>query len=117
MQSSDRSHIRRSGLRPRPVIFRGNDAAIAEPHAAEKAVLQHQLMIERGRDMGRDQDGQQRRKGRMAWNVGSTAKLSGRGGPLGWNAPLMSHPVDHPLAIIRNTITYNPTCAIEASRS
>jgi hypothetical protein len=91
------------------LFFCGSDRAFAEPHAAEKAVFQHELMVERGADMACDQNGQQRREKRMAWNVGNIAKVSGKGSPLRWNTlrfrPAMI-PVEYPLAIIKNTITY-----------
>src|SRR5205814_426571 len=47
------------------LFLRGNDRTFAEPYAAEKAVFHHELMVERGRDMGRDQNGQQCCKSRM----------------------------------------------------
>src|SRR5882757_4259181 len=40
-------------------IFCGNDRAFAEPHAAEKAVFQHKLVVDRSCDVTRDQNNQQ----------------------------------------------------------
>src|ERR1700681_3656330 len=60
------------------LFFCGNDRAFAEPHAVEKTVFQHELMIERGRDMGRDQNGQQRCKNRMGLERGEHGERVGQ---------------------------------------
>ncbi len=88
------------------LFFCGNDRAFAKPHAAEKAVFQRELMVERGGDMACDQNGQQCCKNRMDPERGQHGESLGQRFAMARNAPLISHPVDHPLAIIRNTITY-----------
>src|ERR1700678_3323326 len=42
------SHPAKRSLVASRHLFCGNDGAFAEPHAAEKAVFQHELMVERG---------------------------------------------------------------------
>src|ERR1700680_1241110 len=47
-----------AGRDRRFLFFDGYDHAFAEPHAADKAVFQRELMVERGRDVDHDQNGQ-----------------------------------------------------------
>jgi hypothetical protein len=60
------------------LFFYGNDRAFAEPHATEKTVFQHELMVERGRHMGRNQNGQERCKNRMGLERGEHGERGGQ---------------------------------------
>src|SRR6266851_5337197 len=73
------------------LFFCANNRAFAEPHAAEEAILQHELMVERGCDMGRDQNGQQRCKSRMDLERGEHGESVGQG-----FAIALEHAADEP---------------------